>query len=188
MENHTKALVLIDVQKAFDDPCWGKRNNPSAEEKIKTLLACWREQSLPVIHIKHNSNNKNSPLYPGQTGNDFKFIAAPLTGEPIFEKTVNSAFIGTELESHLHKNKIKELVVLGFTTDHCVSTTIRMAANLNFDVTLVADATVTFNRSDQNDNYYSAEDIHNVHLASLNGEFCDIKLMDTLLEEMKSES
>ncbi|MEM9777718.1 MAG: cysteine hydrolase family protein, partial [Chloroflexota bacterium] len=128
----------------------------------------------PVIHVKHNSTNPNSPLRPGQLGNEIKDEVMPQAGEPVFEKTVNSAFIGTNLEQYLHEQGIQSLVVVGLTTDHCVSTSTRMAANLGFEVTLISDGTATFER-DFNGRHVSAEEMHNIHLASLNDEFCTVK-------------
>ncbi|WP_198038498.1 isochorismatase family protein [Photobacterium angustum] len=47
------ALIIIDVQKGFDDPYWGRRNNPEAESNITLLLSKWREKELPIVHIQH---------------------------------------------------------------------------------------------------------------------------------------
>jgi nicotinamidase-related amidase len=47
------ALIVIDVQKGFDDPQWGPRNNPDAEKIIATLLSTWRETARPVFHVQH---------------------------------------------------------------------------------------------------------------------------------------
>lgn len=169
------ALLLIDVQKAFDDPVWGQRNNPGAEMNIASLLVHWRENGQPVIHIQHCSVEPNSPLRPDRPGCAFKAEAAPEPGEQQFRKSVNSAFIGTELEAHLREQGIDSLVIVGLTTDHCVSTTARMAGNLGFAVTLVSDATATFDRTGHDGVHYSADEIHNIHLASLNGEFCTVR-------------
>ena len=168
------ALVSIDVQKGFDDPIWGLRNNPDAEEKIELLLSKWRNKGFSVIHVQHCSVEENSPLRTGTPGNEFKDEAKPLAGEKVFKKNVNSAFIGTELEVYLRENNIRSLVLAGFTTDHCVSTTTRMAGNLGFDTTLVSDATATFDRKGKDGTYYSADQIHHIHLASLHGEFCTV--------------
>lgn len=170
------ALLVIDVQKGFDtEPeYWGSRNNVNAEANMAKLLARWRAANRPVIHVKHNSTSQKSPLRPDQLGNEFKDEVMPQADEPIFEKTVNSAFIGTNLEQHLHEQKIESLVVVGLTTDHCVSTSTRMAANLGFEVTLVSDGTATFERN-FNGKHVSAEEMHNIHLASLNDEFCTVK-------------
>ena len=140
------ALLVIDVQKGLDDPSLGRRNNPDAEANMARLIAAWREGQRPLIHIKHNSTEPNSPLRPELPGNAFKDEVRPLPGEKQFSKTVNSAFIGTGLTEYLYEQGIDSLVVVGLTTDHCVSTSVRMAANLGFAVTLVADATATHER------------------------------------------
>ena len=168
------ALILIDVQKAFDDPSWGVRNNPDAEVKISGLLAAWRDKGWPVIHVKHCSTEPSSTLRPEAPGNAFKDEALPLADEKVFSKKVNSAFIGTGLEQYLRENEIDKLVMAGLTTDHCVSTSTRMAGNLGFDVTLVSDATVTFDRVGEDGTHYTAEQIHEIHLLSLSGEFCRV--------------
>ena len=178
---NSTALILIDVQQGFDDPYWGKRNNPNAEKNIARLLSKWRELNSPVIHVQHCSIEPNSPLRPDLPGCEFKPEAMPWEKEVIFTKKVNSAFIGTDLEKYLHKQKIKSLVIAGFTTDHCVSTTTRMAGNLGFDVRLVSDATATFDRQDVNGHRFSADEIHNIHLASLHDEFCLVTTTNEIL-------
>jgi nicotinamidase-related amidase len=105
------AFVIIDVQKGFDDPVWGQRNNPNAENNLAQLLQIWRATERPVIHIQHLSESPNSPLSPNQPGCEFKPEVQPLDNEPIFQKNVNSAFIGTSLESYLNQKQIKTLVV-----------------------------------------------------------------------------
>ena len=175
------ALLVIDVQKGFDDPSWGKRNNPDAESNIARLLAAWRDHDRTIIHVRHCSTSPTSPLRPELPGNDFKPEALPLHGEKVFSKTVHSAFIRTGLESYLRNLEIKSLVIVGLTTDHCVSTTTRMAADLGFDVTLVADATATFEREGFDGVMYSAEKMHQVNLASLNDEFCTVRSTEDLI-------
>jgi len=175
------ALIVIDVQKAFDDPKWGERNNPNAEVNISHLIDLWRIKKRPIIHIQHCSTELDSPLHPDQPGVEFKPEAIPCKGEQVFQKSVNSAFIGTTLESHLHDNGVRKLVIVGLTTDHCVSTTTRMAGNLGFKVLLVADATATFNRQGPDGKEYSAEEIFAIHLASLHGEFCQVVTTNSLL-------
>ncbi len=181
MTTKSPALLLIDIQTGLDDPKWGKRNNANAEANIARLLADWRRQGLPVIHVQHLSQNSSSPLHPDQPGVEFKQEAMPIAGDPVFTKTVHSAFIGTELEAWLRDRGIDDLVIIGLTTDHCVSTTTRMAANLGFNVTLVDDATATFERSDHRGRYFSADEMHAAQLASLNDEFCRVLSTDAVL-------
>ncbi|GAC1393902.1 MAG: cysteine hydrolase family protein [Vulcanimicrobiaceae bacterium] len=168
------ALLVIDVQQGFDHPKWGRRNNPRAEENIALLLSAWRTTRRPIFHVRHLSTQSGSVFEPGKPGSQIKEIVSPLESEPVIIKHVNSAFIGTDLEPQLRERHISELVVTGLTTDHCVSTTTRMAANLDFEVSLVADATATFERIGPDGLAYSADQIHDIHLASLHGEFATI--------------
>jgi nicotinamidase-related amidase len=170
------ALLLIDIQKAFDnlDYWGGQRNNLNAENNAGELLKIWRDNNLPVFHIKHCSLNPASLLNETNEGNEFKDIVKPIDGEAIIKKGVNSAFIGTNLKEQLDNEKISTLVIAGLTTDHCVSTTTRMAGNYGYHTFLVSDATATFNKKGINGENFSAELIHETALASLNEEFAEV--------------
>jgi nicotinamidase-related amidase len=178
-------LVLVDYQKGFHDAAfWGPRNNPLAEENAARLLAAWREHHLPVIHVRHASQLKGSPLGAGKSGHDFMTVAAPTGEEPVVAKSVNSAFIGTDLETRLNKLGRPPIVIAGVTTDHCVSTTVRMAANLGFGVVLAGDACFTFDREDPAGRSIPAESIHRACLASLHGEFADVRPTERIVADL----
>lgn len=177
------ALVLIDIQVGFDSPVWGERNNPEAEARAGKLLAYWRDQERPVVHIRHVSTEPGSPLV--GAGAEFKPEVTPLPEEVIFEKSVNSAFIGTGLQAHLENIDATELTICGLTTPHCVSTTTRMAANLGFKVSVVEDACAAFT-SNANTGFddgpaLSAQDIHRTALAHLHCEFAEVLRSEALL-------
>lgn len=175
IENTNQALLLIDVQQGFlDSNYWGERNNPAMEKNIEDLLKMYRALKLPVIHIQHLSAEPRSPLRPGQNGVNFIKGLEPQLGERVFQKNVNSAFIGTQLAYYLKSIKINSLVITGLTTDHCVSTTARMAANLGYEVLIPHDATATFNRVGHTGITYSAELVHQVSLSSLEKEFAKV--------------
>ena len=168
---HNTALILIDVQQAFNDPAWGQRNNPQAEAHIALLLARWRAAGRPLFHIQHKSRSPNGFFHADKPGHAFKPEAMPLPGEPVIVKNVNSAFIGTDLEERLRQQGIDTVVIAGITTDHCVSTTTRMAGNFGFTTYIVADACATFERTGIDGEHFTAEQMHATALASLHGEF-----------------
>lgn len=183
------ALVLIDIQKGFDLPYWGIRNNLDAEMKLANILGFFRAEKLPIIHVKHNSTNLKSPLNPKFFGNSIKDFAKPLADEPVLEKTVNCAFWGSDLKKVLDQRGIKDIVLCGLTTDHCVSTTARSGANLGFNVTVLSDATATFNRNGIIGNVivpFPADIVHELALASLNKEFADITTTYFLIEKLSN--
>jgi nicotinamidase-related amidase len=180
--NDQTALVLIDVQEGFNDPVWGKRNNSQFEQKVSQLLDHWRVIRNPVIHVQHLSIENNSPLRADCKGSRFMSFVAPSSGEAIVTKNVNSAFIGTELEKCLRKVHVKNLVLAGLTTDHCVSTSARMARNLGFHVVVASDATATFDRTLPGDVKFDADLVHRVSLASLNNEFASILSIQEIVQ------
>lgn len=188
--NNTKlgnpALILIDIQKGFHDVAYwgGDRNNVTAEEKAGELLKIWRSKKLPIFHVQHCSSNPNSILNEINPGNAFQDVVKPLKDETTIKKNVNSAFIGTNLKELLDDAKITNLVIVGLTTDHCVSTTTRMAGNFGYNVYLVSDATATFNKKGINGEEFSAEIIHQTALASLNEEFAQVVTSDFIKENI----
>ena len=180
----TKALILIDIQAGFDAPFWGPRNNPNAESNAARLLAHFRAQALPVFHVMHLSTDPDSPL--AGAGARIKDIVAPIANEPVVQKSVNSAFIGTDLDTQLRANAITDVTICGLTTPHCVSTTVRMAANLGFTVTLAHDACASFARN--GDASWSdapamtPQAIHDSAITHLHSEFATARSVDDILK------
>ena len=178
-EDAKAALLVIDVQKGFDDlEYWGPRNNPDCEANIAALLARWRETNRPVVFVRHDSDEAQSPLRPGQSGNSFKDV---VTGEPdvLVTKQTNSCFYGDpDLHQWLQGREINRLYLCGITTNHCCETTARMGGNLGYDVNFVIDATHTFDRGD-----LTADQIAHATAVNLNGEFATIVATAEVLED-----
>ncbi len=168
------ALLVVDMQEGFRDPSWGPRNNPDAELRIALLLQAWRDAGAPVIHVHHHSSSPTGCFRPGTPGCEPLAGTAPRTGEALYHKRANSAFIGTGLEADLRRQGIGSLVVVGLTTNHCISTTVRMAGNLGFATHVVADATATFDRAGASGRMRRAEDVHDAALGDLQGEFAEV--------------
>ena len=180
-------LVLIDVQKAFDDPAWGAAHAPGTDGNITRLLEAWRKAARPVVHVKHDSVEPGSKLGPDAPGNELKEFANPHYGERLFHKHVNSAFIGTSLETFLRSEGHDTLVIVGWTTDHCVSTTARMAGNMGFKTYVVADACATHDRKSHTGATIPAKAMHESALASLHGEFATVCTTDEMLAALSGQ-
>jgi nicotinamidase-related amidase len=172
----TTALIVIDVQKAFD--IWAakglRRNNAGAEARIAELLTLFRRKRAPIFHSRHAGIGPNSSFRPEGPGYPVREEAQELPGEPVVVKHVNSGFIGTDLDEQLKSGEIRTVVIVGATTNHCVETTTRMAGNLGYDAKLVRDATWTFERTGPDGDKHSAESIHAMTLCNLSEEFAEI--------------
>ena len=176
-------LLVIDVQQAMDDPARGERNNPEFERNLAAALAAWRERGAPVIHIRHESRD-GGRFIPGTPAFEYKPEARPLDGEPEITKNVNSAFIGTNLEERLRREGAEVVAVAGLTTNHCCSTTARMAANLGFETWLLEDALAAYACAAPDGELIPAETMHRTELASLNGEFGEVMPVSRAIERL----
>jgi len=181
--NNQTALLMLDWQQGFDEhEYWGgNRNNPQAEENALKLLDKWRSDALPIFMCIHHSLDPDSLLRLEKPSGKIKTGFKPRNNEHFLVKRVNSCFIGTDLEHLLRRKQINNLVVTGLTTNHCVSTTVRMAGNLGFTVDLIGDACATFDRTSASGVFYSAKTIHDISLANIHNEFCTVKNTEDFL-------
>lgn len=168
------ALLLIDLQQAIADPVFGPRNNPGAEANVATLLAAWRAESLPIIHIRHDSTEAASPYRPATQGHAFLPEALPLAGETIIGKSANSAFIGTELEAALDRVGATTLVACGVLTNNSLEATVRHGGNLGYRIFVVADACWAVDKRDLAGRLWAAADVHALSLANMQGEYAEV--------------
>jgi nicotinamidase-related amidase len=176
-----EALLVIDMQLGFDDPRWGRRNNPNAEAQGRRLLNHWRNSRRQVVVVRHDSIDPASPLCATRPGNALKPGFEPRDGDWLVSKRVNSAFIGTDLEARLRAAGIVALTLIGLTTDQCVSTTARMASNLGFATTVVEDACACFAQNATDGRKVTAETIHLAHITTLHTEFARVVRVNHLL-------
>jgi len=178
------ALIPIDVQQGFDlSP--GNVNNPAMEANGLRLLAAWRAAGLPLIHVRHDSTEPGSRFAPGHPGNSLRPGFEPRGTERLVAKTVNAAFIGTDLDLRLRRLGVTQVLLFGLVTDMCVSTTARVAANLGYRTIVVGDACTSFNLPDVDGQMIPAADVHRIHLATLHAEFATVvatgQVIDALL-------
>jgi nicotinamidase-related amidase len=170
--NDRVALLVVDVQQGFDDPGWPPRNNPACEDNVAALIEAWRANGQPIVYVRHDSTEPGSPFTPGEPGNDLRDI---LDGEPdlLVAKSVNSAFHGEpDLATWLRGEGIERVAVCGVQTNMCCETTARVAANLDFDMTFVLDATHTFDLpAHDGGGTISADELARVTATNLDPEF-----------------
>lgn len=175
------ALVVVDVQAGFDLPGWGARNNPDFESNLAALLAAWRAEGRPVVFVRHDSVEPDSPLRPNQPGNNLKEV---VSGEPdlLVTKNVNSAFFGEpDLHGWLQDRGITGVAVTGIQTNMCCETTARMAGNLGYDTLFVLDATYTFDLPAHGGGIITADELARVTASNLQDEFADVVMTADLL-------
>lgn len=165
------ALIIIDQQKGILQPRLGRRNNPSAEERILDLLGFWRRSGRPVIHVQHLSRSPDSVFWPEQSGVDFQERFLPQDGEWLIQKQVPDAFCATGLEAKLREAGIGQLIIVGVATNNSVESTARTAGNLGFDAWVAEDACFTFDKADYFGTLRSAEEVHAMSLGNLHGEY-----------------
>jgi len=182
----TNAVLLpIDMQKAFDGPSWPRRWNDAVDANGLLLLEAWRKAGRPLIHVRHDSAEPSSTLRLGQPGNAFREGFGPKGDEPLVTKSVNSAFIGTDLDLRLRRLNVDTIVAFGISTDMCVSTTVRMGANLGYRMVLVEDACDCFDLPDGKGGTIPAETVHAAHVATLGFEFAKVVTTRELLGKLK---
>lgn len=172
----TTALLVIDLQMEFTRRTEAglPRSNPGAEARVAEMLALFRARGLPVIHVHHDDPNPASGFRLGSPGGQVMPCAAPVSGEAVFVKHGSSGFIGTWLQDHLTANGITRLVVVGAAVNYCVSSTVRMAANLGFKVAVVSDAVFGFGQTGPDGVAHGPDTVLSVTLGTLGAGFARV--------------
>lgn len=142
------ALVIIDVQNDyFAGGNMSLVGSAEAGQKAKQLLEYYRQNHLPVIHIKHIALQAGATFFlPGTNGAEIHSSVTPKDGEKVITKHYPNSFRETELLSYLKSKDITKLVICGMMTDVCVDATVRAAMDLGFSNTVISDACATRNR------------------------------------------
>ena len=144
--------------------------------KSASGLSYVRERRLGVTRVLTPSELEdfNDPPQCIECGEQFGCEHFNCAGEPLLTKSVNSAFIGTDLDLRLRRMGVDTVVAFGMSTDMCVSTTIRTGANLGWKMVLVADASDCFDLPDGRGGTIPGRMVHDAHVATLAYEFCDV--------------
>lgn len=177
------ALIVVDAQVAFDDPWWGPRNNPTCDTNIASLISAFASTARPVVYVRHESLNPDSPLHPNRPGNALKPYLGAHTPDLVVTKEVNSSFHGSpDLHAWLREHEISTIAIAGITTNHCCETTARVGGNLTYDVLFALDATHTFDRVGPDGVTMTADELARATATNLHGEFATVVSTRDLLE------
>ncbi len=176
--------LVIDMQEAF----WLPDAPPlhaDPEAPALRLLAGWRARGGRVIHVRHDSVEPGSELASSRAGNALRRGFAPKSDEPLVTKSVNSAWIGTDLDLRLRRLGATTLVACGVTSDQCVSTTVRMGANLGYRMIVAEDACAAFDQPGLDGRVLRGSLVHAVHMATLANEFADVAKVEAILTRLE---
>ncbi len=170
------ALLVVDVQMALahEDASGTERSCREAEQNIATLLEEFRAKGDVVVHIHHHGTDPDDPFHPDASGSAVQPVAAPADGEPIVIKTGSSGFVGTDLQGILQSAGVERVVLCGATANHCGESTTRSAADLGYNPVYAADAVWTYGITGPDGVAHSADQIHSVSMATLEGEIAQV--------------
>jgi len=164
------ALVLIDFQYEYKSGPIAVENADAAIDSAAGLLAAARQSGTPLFHVAHKGRSGGLFDREAERG---RIVAElePLAEEPVVEKTLPNAFAGTSLEEMLAAAGRKNLVIAGFMTHMCVSSTARAALDLGYRVTVDAASCGSRDLPDGRGGVVPAATVHDVALVELSDRF-----------------
>lgn len=170
-------LILIDAQNEYVSGKLPLNGIGAAVEEASRLLTLARAAGTPVIHIVHLTAPGRPVFAKGSEGAGIIAELSPLPAEEVIEKTLPNAFAGTGLARSLERLKAAgraSVVLAGFMTHLCVSSTARAALDLGIPVTVVAGATATRDLPGATGGVVAAEQVQAAALAALGDRFAAI--------------
>ncbi|MBB1488977.1 cysteine hydrolase family protein [Oceanospirillum sediminis] len=156
----TKAVLVIDVQSLLFDTTPAPFEGTEVVARINHVTQWAREQSCPVIFIQHEQ--ADTPIAAGSEGWQLQKDLEVQPEDLIVAKTTPDSFLRTRLQKVLQELEINELIVCGYASEFCIDSTVRRAAGLGYNITLVADAHTTHDKE-----HMSGEAIRKHHTATL---------------------
>jgi nicotinamidase-related amidase len=166
-------LVLIDLQHEYLAGPISLPDARVATESAARLLARARRAGAAIFHIAHCGKSGGMFDRSAERGAIIDAVA-PIAGERTIEKPLPNAFAGTELQTQLVATGRKDIVLAGFMTHMCVSSTARAALDLGFRATIDADSCATRDLPDGTGGTIPARTVHQVALAELSDRFAII--------------
>ena len=136
------ALIVVDCQNTYLSGPMKLEGVEEALAEVEQVIALARKAGTPVIHIAHDAGPGSLYDVQAENGKTADSVAS-LDDEPTIVKNYPNSFTQTDLHERLQKLGIGNLIVVGFMTHMCVSSTARGAFDLGYRTTVVGDATAT---------------------------------------------
>lgn len=174
----TTALLVIDMQLGMADRIAAGRLpvDAQAPDRMAMLIAMFRARNLPVVHVHHDE--PGTPFARDLPSGAPMPCAAPLAGETVLWKHRSSAFAGTGLDAHMRKLGAGRIVVIGAVAAFCVTSTVRAASDLGFEVILPGDALLGFDIPAHDGGRIDAGTVLRVTLSLLGADFAQLVRAD----------
>ncbi len=163
-------LLIIDAQNEYRSGALPLAGVDAAVGEIAALLARARAAGAPIVHVQHRGKPGGAFDLAAERGRIMR-EAAPDCAEPVVTKTLPNAFADTDLAEKLAVAGRKQLIVAGFMTHMCVSSTARAALDHGYRVTVPAAACATRDLPASDGGVLQAADIHRCALAELADRF-----------------
>lgn len=163
-----------------------KKVHETVIPNVARLQDYFRKQQLEIVHTRiqsltedgrdRSAEHKRLGLHapPGSRLSEFIDDVAPQTNEVVLNKTASGAFVSTNIEYVLRNMQVAELFVVGVYTNECVSSSVRSAADLGFDVRLISDATAAI-----------TEDLHEATLLTTKDRYAQVLTTDEAIAQLK---
>lgn len=182
------ALLLIDIQNDyFPGGKMELRGSMDAARQAGRLLAHFRQNRLPLVHVQHVSLRSGAGFFlPGTEGVGIHDCVRPLVGETVIQKHFPNAFIETPLLQHLRGLGTGRLVVAGMMTHMCVDATVRAAFDYGFRCLVASDACATRDLAFEGQTIPS-DSVHGAFLAALHGTYGQVGDSETVLAQLQDE-
>jgi len=163
-------LLIIDAQNEYRTGALPLTGVDDAVTEIAALLARARAVGAPVVHVQHRGRPGGAFDLEAERGHIMREVA-PECAEPVVTKPLPNAFADTDLAGKLEAAGRKQLIIAGFMTHMCVSSTARAALDHGYRVTIPAAACATRDLPAPDGGVMKAVDIHRYALTELSDRF-----------------
>jgi nicotinamidase-related amidase len=181
----TIALLLIDFQNdyfsTYKGAKWALSGTEAASLNAAKLLTKFRQQKLPIIHVRHEFPSDDAPFFlPASEGAEIHKNVIPLAEEPVILKHQINSFKDTNLQKTIDDLKVEKLIIIGAMSHMCIDAVTRAAVDFGYECHVAHDACATL-ELEFNGVVVPASQVHHAFMAALSFGYCNVDSTDKLL-------